>query len=169
MNDLIIKIITILILFISIIIAIFSFNTNELGAIHIFNYSVVIPNNNMDNQNIDSNALVIVENVNIATLQKGKTIAYIDINNNQSVQKLGMIESLKITESGAYIYSVNNKNIDSSCVIGMYKIKIPLLGKVFAFLLTRDGFLLAIVTPLLLIAIYRLFYFVDHVNEKNVG
>ena len=102
-------------------------------------------------------------------LKENDRIAYIYYENEKFILKVGTIKSINKQENGVYNYVINpNKHkIDSSCVIGKYIYRIPLLGNLINYLLTRDGFLLLIVAPLLIICIIELFNFIDGLNENK--
>ena len=126
--DLILKLLTIMLLLISLIVAILSFNINKLGVISINNYSLVMPKAK-ENKKIKTNDLFITKKIGISQIKVNDEVVYIDIEDNKSIQKIGKVKSINITKTNTHIYNINNKRIDSSCIIGVYKYKIPFLAK----------------------------------------
>lgn len=163
--DLILKLLTTMLLLISLIVAILSFNINKLGVISINNYSLVMPKAK-ENKKIKTNDLFITKKIGISQIKVNDEVAYIDIEDNKSIQKIGKVKSINITKTNTHIYNINNKRIDSSCIIGVYKYKIPFLAKIISILLTKKGFLLTTVLPLFIISIYRLIYLLLNINKN---
>ena len=161
MKDRIIEIIGIIIVLIAILITWISLNINNLSFIELGTYSLVTENNN----------LVVAKKQNIKKIKKEDNIVYILYKNNNLATKTGTIKQID-TKNNKTIYKVitSNKdtNIDSSCVIGKHTFTIPILGMIINYLLTRDGFLLLIVLPLLAICVYELFKFIDQIQNRKV-
>ena len=159
--------------FLSIIIVVFalfitflSLKVNNLNYFEFNNFSLVPISGSIDDKN---EGLVVSENVLLSKLKKGDRIAYIYYENDEFILKTGVIKSITIQDDGVYTFLINpnNNKVDSSCVIGKYVINIPLFGNIINYLLTRDGFLLFIVLPLLVICIIELFNFIDGVLENK--
>ena len=90
-----------------------------------------------------------------------------DYVNKKLTIKTGVVKDINFTNNEKILTVINNKNtkIDSSCVIGNSLVIIPGLGYIINYLLTRDGFLLFIVLPLLIVCIYELFKFIDGIQN----
>lgn len=161
MKDRIIEIIGIIIVLIAILITWMSLNINNLNFIELGSYSLVTENSN----------LVLAKKQNIKKINKNNSIVYINYKNNNLIIKTGTIKQIDTTNNKTiYKVTTNNKdtNIDSSCVIGNHVFTIPILGMITNYLLTRDGFLLLIVLPLLAICVYELFKFIDQIQNRKV-
>lgn len=156
----------ILIIVIATIITILAASRNEQGIIEIFGYSPVIITDSTLKPNIIENDLLIVKAQE--KYQIGDIISYISINNNKSVIKTDIIKNITLLENTKQIFTMEqtSENIDSSCIIGKEEKVVPNMGKVFKYLLSRDGFLLIFVSPLLAISIYLLLQFVNTVSTK---
>ena len=161
MKDKIIETIGLIIVIIAILITWLSLNVNNLNYIELGSYSLVTENSD----------LVVAKKDNIKELNKKDDIVYISYKKNNLIIKTGTIKQISTKEDKS-IYTVitNNKktNIDSSCIIGHHTFSIPVLGTIINYLLTRDGFLLLIVLPLLAICVYELFKFIDEVQNRKV-
>lgn len=156
----------ILIIVIATIITILTASRNEQGIIEIFGYSPVVITDNNLKPNIIEHDLLIVKTQE--KYQIGDIISYISIDNNKSVIKTDIIKSITLIENSKQIFTMEktSENIDSSCIIGKEETIIPNMGEVFKYLLSRDGFLLIFVSPLLAIFIYLLLQFVNTLSSK---
>ena len=156
MKDRVIETITIIIVVIAIIITFFFLNMNNLNFVEMGNYALVAGNND----------LILTKEEKIELL-KNKQIAYVDYVNKKLTIKTGVVKDINFTNNEKILTVINNKNtkIDSSCVIGNSLVIIPGLGYIINYLLTRDGFLLFIVLPLLIVCIYELFKFIDGIQN----
>ena len=101
--DLILKLLTIMLLLISLIVAILSFNINKLGVISINNYSLVMPKAK-ENKKIKTNDLFITKKIGISQIKVNDEVVYIDIEDNKSIQKIGKVKSINIE------FNFDNKN-----------------------------------------------------------
>lgn len=161
------EILSVIIVVIALFITYLSLNINNLNYFEFNNYSLVPISGSIDDKN---EGLVVSKNVSLSKLKYNDRIAYIYYENDNFILKTGTIKSISKKSDGVYTFVINpNQNkIDSSCVIGKYVVRVPLLGNIINYLLTRDGFLLLIVGPLLVICIIELFNFIDGVLEiKN--
>ncbi len=162
------KSIIIMVIIIAIITTILLYNMDDRGIMHIHNYYLVT----LDKTYKESNNLIIVKNVAIEKLSKEDLVAYIYFENNQQAIRTGTINNIITTKTHSKIFQVVNErsnkieNIDSSCIIGTYRIEIPFIGLITKYLFSRDGFLIIIVAPLLIMCIYYLFMFVNTLNQK---
>lgn len=161
------KIIIFLIIIVAILTTILSYNVDDRGLNHIYNYYFVV----LDyNKNSD---LVIVKDVSLDKVSTKESIIYISSDNDEWKIKSGEVDKIINTKTGSKIFSIYEstskkvENVDSSCIIGTELITIPFLGVYFKYLLLRDGFLILIVLPLLIMYIYYLFKFVDNLSRKE--
>lgn len=140
---------------------------NEQGVIKIFNYTPVVVIEDTLQPEIKINDLILVKEQ--PTYQKEDIISYISMNNNQTVIKTGKIEKITVLETNKQIFTIGEtkENIDSSCIIGTQEKTFPKMGKLWKFLLSRDGFLLIFVAPLLAIFIYLLLQFINSLTIKQ--
>ena len=161
MRDRIIEVIAIIIVIIALLITWLSLNINNLEFIEIGNYSLVT----------NTSDLVIAKENKIEDIKVNSNIVYFYYEDNKLVTKTGTINEISNTKQNIKTYKVKSNNtensIDSSCIIGNHIISIPILGSILGFAITRDGFLLLIVLPLLIICIYELFKFIDGVEKKK--
>ena len=153
MKDRFIEVFAFVVTIIAITITWFSLNINNLNFVEMGDYALVAGDSD----------LIITKDISGNILEK-TAITYVDYVNKKLTIKTGVVNSIKV-DNNIKIYNVisNNKesNIDSSCIIGNSLVIIPGLGYIINYLLTRDGFLLCIVLPLLLVCIYELFKFID--------
>ena len=161
-----IEILAMIIAFFAMFITYLSFKINNLNYFEFNNFSLIPISGSLDDKN---EGLAISKSVDLNELKENDRIAYIYYENDNFILKVGTIKSISKQKDGVYNYVINpNKNkIDSSCVIGKYVYRIPLLGNLINYLLTRDGFLLLIVAPLLIICIIELFNFIDGLTENK--
>ncbi|MBE6157951.1 MAG: hypothetical protein E7160_04075 [Firmicutes bacterium] len=162
----ILEFLSVIIVIIALFITFLSLNVNNLNYFEFKSFSLVPISGALDDKN---EGLVISKNIDLDSLKYNDRITYIYYENNKFILKTGTIKSIGKQDGGVYTYVINpNQNkIDSSCVIGKYVVRIPLLGNLINYLLTRDGFLLLIVGPLLVVCIIELFNFVDSVLEPK--
>lgn len=157
MKDRIIERIAIIVTIIAILITWLSVKINNLNFIEIGSYTLAVAEND----------LVIAEDFD-TDISKNSSITYVDYINKKLTIKTGVVKDI-IVNDNKKVYNVisDNKhtNIDKSCIIGSSLIIIPKLGFMINYLLTRDGFLLFIVLPLLLVCIYELFKFIDGIGN----
>ena len=160
---------SVIIVIIALFVMYLSLKVNNLNYFEFNDFSLVPISGSIDDKN---EGLVVSKSVDLSTLKYNDRIVYIYYENDNFILKTGTLKSISKQNDGVYTFIINpNQNkIDSSCVIGKYVVRIPLLGNLINYLLTRDGFLLLIVGPLLVICIIELFNFVDGVLEnKNKG
>ena len=160
---------SVIIVIIALFVTYLSLKVNNLNYFEFNDFSLVPISGSIDDKN---ERLVVSKSVDLSTLKYNDRIVYIYYENDNFILKTGTLKSISKQNDGVYTFIINpNQNkIDSSCVIGKYVVRIPLLGNLINYLLTRDGFLLLIVGPLLVICIIELFNFVDGVLEnKNKG
>ena len=157
MKDRIIERIAIMVTIIAVLITWFSVKINNLNFVEIGNYTLAVTDND----------LVIAEDFD-TDISKNSNVTYVDYINKKLTIKTGVVKDIVINDNKK-VYDVvsNNKrtHIDNSCIIGNSLIVIPKLGFIINYLLTRDGFLLFIVLPLLLVCIYELFKFIDGIEN----
>lgn len=163
----ILLILYVLIIILATIVTILASSRNEQGMIEVFGYSpVIITDNTLQPELVENDLLIVKKQENY---QEGDLISYSSISNRTSVVKTDKIKSITVLENTKQIFTtdVNKENIDISCIIGIKNKKISNMGKVLAYLLSRDGFLLIFVTPLLAIFIYLLLQFVNSTSSKQ--
>lgn len=156
----------ILIIILATMITILAVSRNMQGIIEVFGYSPIIVTDSTLKPNMIENDLLIVKKQE--KYQIGDIISYISVNGNKSVIKTDIIRNITLLEKTKQIFTMENtnENIDSSCIIGKEQTVISNMGKVLNYLLSRDGFLLIFVTPLLAIFIYLLLQFVNTFSVK---
>ena len=111
--------------------------------------------------------LIIIKACDTAALKEGDIITFHAIINNEYALNTHRIE--KITDGGVarnYVTKGDNNAIADTSIIsdadivGLYVMKIALLGKLITFLSSSTGFLLVIVVPMLLFFIYQVYHLV---------
>lgn len=114
----------------------------------------------------------------VTTLRAGDIITYWTVINGERVLNTHRIEA--IYDGGSYLIfgtkGDNNQSSDpltvhQSEVVGLYKTRIPGVGKVLDYLQTSTGFLVVIVIPVFLFFLYHLVQFFrvlfEYQNVKN--
>lgn len=167
-------IITIIIL-IAILISVLSFFKNENGIIDIYGYRPVTIIDDSLRPTINKNDLIIVKDIDSENLKTDDIISYFFYENNQLIIKTGKINKITPTTKATLVFSIKNEeqnkleNIDSSCIIGIWTITIPYIGRIAQYLFTREGFLICIVGPLFIAFIYQLICFINKAaKNKNI-
>ncbi|MBQ2639530.1 MAG: hypothetical protein IJF92_02075 [Bacilli bacterium] len=156
MKDKIIESLTIVIVIIATLITLLSLNINDLNFVEIGNYVLVSGEKDLIIAKEEKQEL------------KDNNIVYIDYINKHLTINTGKVKDVNVVDNKKIYTVINNSkkvNIDSSCVIGNYLYIIPWLGYIINYLLTRDGFLLFIVLPLLIVCVYELFKFIDGISK----
>lgn len=111
--------------------------------------------------------LIIISACDTAALQQGDVITFHTIINNEYALNTHRIEA--VTEEGGFrSYTTKGDNnaiadarlVTDSDIVGQYKLRVPVLGRVLTFLSSSMGFLIVIVLPMLLFLIYQIYHLV---------
>ena len=140
------------------VVSVNSFDRNDRS---IFGYKMfIVLSDSMSKTDFDAGDLVLIKEVDPATLQVGDIIAYQSTN----TENYGEVVTHKIRDlttdaqgnPGFITYGTttdtNDENIVTySFVLGKYQTKLPGVGKFFQFLKTTPGYIVCIFLPFLLL------------------
>ena len=136
--------------------------TNEKGVIKIKNYSLVIAKETISDIGINNNDMLILEDTMFNKLKVGDVVSYTkNVNNYMPDIKVGKISSIGRNSSTQLSLIIQNSDntsdeVSEGSYIGKWSnTKIVFLGVVFGTLLTKTGFLLGIILPLILLLMYQ--------------
>ena len=111
--------------------------------------------------------LIVIRECSPASLQVGDIITFHTIINNEYALNTHRIAEIKeVGEARCYVTKGDNNAIEDTHmisdgdIVGRYVGKVPVLGKVLAFLSGKVGFLVVIVLPMLLFFIYQVYHLV---------
>ena len=144
---------------------IFSVNTFDRNDRAVFGHKMyIVLSDSMSATDFDAGDLVIVKEVDPATLKAGDIVSFV----SQNAESYGQITTHKIrekvvTDSGepGFITYGTTTGIDDEGVVtypyvqGKYVLALPKLGTFFQFLKTPQGYLLCILLPFLLLILYQ--------------
>ncbi len=140
------------------IVSVLTFNRTDRN---LFGYKAfIVLSDSMKATDFDAGDLVLVKDVDPATLQEGDIIAY----TSQNTANYGQIVTHKIRtltttadgEPGFITYGTTTGIDDETVVtypyvVGKYQSRIPKLGKFFQFLKTTPGYIVCVLLPFLLL------------------
>ena len=115
--------------------------------------------------------LIVIRECSPASLQVGDIITFHTIINNEYALNTHRIAEIKeVGEARCYVTKGDNNAVEDTHmisdgdIVGRYVGKVPVLGKVLAFLSGKVGLLVVIVLPMLLCFIYQ----VDHLVMVSI-
>lgn len=149
----------------ALVITILGTSRNQQGMIEVFGYIPITVQSDTLKPEISKNDLILVKKEK--NYQQGDLISYITKENTHSVIKTEKIKNILMLNNEKPVYSMSGVNIDNSCIVGKHSKTIPYIGATLNFLLSRDGFLVIFVTPLLGVSIYLLFQFVNSILKPQ--
>ncbi len=127
----------------------------------IFGYKAfIILTDSMKKTDFDAGDLILVKEVDPATLQEGDIISYISQSSNSFgktiTHKIRCLTTTTDGDSGFITYGTTTGTDDEQivtypCVVGKYQFCIPNLGYFFHFLKTVPGYLICILLPFFLL------------------
>ena len=163
LRNLILTIYTVIIV-IAITVLILSNHTTETGIIEIGNYALVEVESNILEPKTVKGDLVISDKTDKdvkLTLQNGTTII-----------RTNKIVAITKDKNQKNIYSLKKEdgtieNIDDSCILGAYKMTIPLAGTIITYLLSQQGFYMVVLLPAMALAVFFLTDFLLDLKKRR--
>ena len=144
------------------IVSVTTFNRNDR---HLFGYrAYVVTSDSMSKTDFDAGDLILVKNVDPATLKEGDIITYM----SQHPESFGETITHKIRSitkdangnPGFITYGTTTDTDDATIVtypyvLGRYEKAIPNIGNLFTFLKTTQGYFVCIFIPFMLLILYQ--------------
>ena len=134
--------------------------TNDKGVVSIDRYSIVIMKDDNLNSNINKNDILLLKNIKLQDLFINDVISYIDTSTNTF--KIGKVTSFDNNSSVQDSLIVNDESnnaieVTEGNYIGRWTYKkVIYLGAILSIILTKTGFLLCIILPLLLLFVFEI-------------
>jgi len=153
--------------------------TSGNGAPNIFGFQFLSIQTDSMYPTLQPGDLIIDREVtDVTTLKKGDVITYWTTINGERVLNTHRIEEIYDTGDFLTFETKGDKNtlvdtlmVHEAEVVGIYKARIPGLGKVFDYLQTSVGFLVVVVIPVFIFFLYHLVQFFrilfEYQNVKN--
>lgn len=151
---------------------ILSANYNEYGLIQFGNTALVEVESNVLEPKIVTGDLVLI-NTKEKTVKEKDIISYITLEQGETTIRINKITAITTDINDEKIYSLTKEdgtieNIDDSCILGTYKVAIPLAGTILNYILTKQGFLTVTLIPAILLFIFFLItFFLGIINKKR--
>ncbi|MBR1993577.1 MAG: signal peptidase I [Firmicutes bacterium] len=144
------------------IISVTTFDRNDRD---LFGYrAYIVTSDSMSATDFSAGDLIIVKQVDPATLQEGDIISFV----SQESESYGQTITHKIAEvttdsegaPGFVTYGTTTGSIDQTIVtyeyvLGKYQLKLPKVGTFFNFLRTPQGYIVCIFVPFMILIIYQ--------------
>lgn len=144
------------------IISVTTFNRNDR---HLFGYrAYVVTSDSMSKTDFDAGDLILVKNVDPATLKEGDIITYMSQNpesfGETITHKIRSITKDANGNPGFITYGTTTDTDDATIVtypyvLGKYEKAIPNIGTFFTFLKTTQGYFVCIFIPFMLLILYQ--------------
>lgn len=144
------------------IISVTTFNRNDR---HLFGYrAYVVTSDSMSKTDFDAGDLILVKNVDPATLKEGDIITYMSQNpesfGETITHKIRSITKDANGNPGFITYGTTTDTDDATIVtypyvLGRYEKAIPNVGTFFTFLKTTQGYFVCIFIPFMLLILYQ--------------
>ena len=144
------------------IISVTTFNRNDR---HLFGYrAYVVTSDSMSKTDFDAGDLILVKNVDPATLKEGDIITYMSQNpesfGETITHKIRSITKDANGNPGFITYGTTTDTDDATIVtypyvLGKYEKAIPNVGTFFTFLKTTQGYFVCIFIPFMLLILYQ--------------
>lgn len=144
------------------IISVTTFNRNDR---HLFGYrAYVVTSDSMSKTDFDAGDLILVKNVDPATLKEGDIITYMSQNpesfGETITHKIRSITKDANGNPGFITYGTTTDTDDATIVtypyvLGRYEKAIPNIGTFFTFLKTTQGYFVCIFIPFMLLILYQ--------------
>ena len=144
------------------IVSVTTFNRNDR---HLFGYrAYVVTSDSMSKTDFDAGDLILVKNVDPATLKEGDIITYMSQNpesfGETITHKIRSITKDANGNPGFITYGTTTDTDDATIVtypyvLGKYEKAIPNVGTVFTFLKTTQGYFVCIFIPFMLLILYQ--------------
>ena len=144
------------------IVSVTTFNRNDR---HLFGYrAYVVTSDSMSKTDFDAGDLILVKNVDPATLKEGDIITYMSQNpesfGETITHKIRSITKDANGNPGFITYGTTTDTDDATIVtypyvLGKYEKAIPNVGTFFTFLKTTQGYFVCIFIPFMLLILYQ--------------
>ena len=144
------------------IISVTTFNRNDR---HLFGYrAYVVTSDSMSKTDFDAGDLILVKNVDPATLKEGDIITYMSQNpesfGETITHKIRSITKDANGNPGFITYGTTTDTDDATIVtypyvLGKYEKAVPNIGSFFSFLKTTQGYFVCIFIPFMLLILYQ--------------
>lgn len=144
------------------IVSVTTFNRNDR---HLFGYrAYVVTSDSMSKTDFDAGDLILVKNVDPATLKGGDIITYMSQNpesfGETITHKIRSITKDANGNPGFITYGTTTDTDDATIVtypyvLGKYEKAIPNIGTFFTFLKTTQGYFVCIFIPFMLLILYQ--------------
>ena len=144
------------------IVSVTTFNRNDR---HLFGYrAYVVTSDSMSKTDFDAGDLILVKNVDPATLKEGDIITYMSQNpesfGETITHKIRSITKDANGNPGFITYGTTTDTDDATIVtypyvLGRYEKAIPNIGNLFTFLKTTQGYFVCIFIPFMLLILYQ--------------
>ncbi len=156
---------------IAIAVLIISNHISETGVIEIGN-SILVPveNNILKPKTIKGD--LVISKKSKKQVKKNDIISYATLEQGNMAIRTNKIVAIAKDSKGKNIYSLKKEdgtieNIDDSCILGIYKMTIPFMGTILAYLLSQQGFYTVVLIPAVILTIIFLFDFVQNLKKES--
>lgn len=165
-----------LVIIMTIIITLISFNSNSKGISNIFGYiPLSIQSSSMEGAFSKGDLIISKEVTDYDALKVGDVISFFSHEQDKTIIKTHRIVDI-YEEEGFPIYVTkgdaneykDDVNVAQANIISIYTgTRIPVLGSIITFLQTSFGFVLCIIFPLLVLFLYSLYNFIVLIIENK--
>lgn len=161
----------VVIITIAIITLTISTHITEIGVIEFGKYALIEVESNILKPKTVKGDLVISDKTDKENKVKD-IISYVTLENGNSVIRTNQIVAITKDNSNKNIYSLKREdgtieNIDDSCIIGNYKMTIPLAGTIITYLLSQTGFYTIVLLPAIALAMFFLTDFLLDLKKRR--
>lgn len=152
-----------------------SANINDKGLVLVGGKIPLCVTGNSMEPFIDNNDLIIMDKVALAKYRTTNVVAYFTKSEKgDTAISIGRIINQDYDDEGNYIFTIkadaskNEVKILGTDMIGKWSTsRIPLLGGIFMFLFSQNGFILGIVTPFMLLVVFEIVLFIINNKKKK--
>lgn len=161
----------IILIAIAITVSTLSNHVTETGVIEFGNNVLIEAESNILKPTIVKGDLVISDKSDKKVKIKD-IISYVTLEDGNTIIRTNKIVAITKDSSGKNIYSLKKEggtieNIDDSCILGAYKITIPLVGTIMTYLLTQQGFYTVVLIPSIILTIVLLIDFLLDLKKRR--